>query len=118
MGSHFRTLTGLQWSRDGSQLVFAGFTGSSAPNIFILDVARDELDAVSQRVADPAFTPAMSPDGQQVIFAAQPFRAVGQSFEPAGDSNLWLVDDLGSNPAQVTADQGNNYDPAWQPLFR
>ena len=117
-GLAFQTITGLQWSRDGSQLVFAGFTGASAPNIFILDVARDELQAVSQRVADPAFTPAMSPDGQQIVFAAQPFRAAGQSFEPAGDFNLWLVDDLGSNPAQLSADQGNNYDPAWQPLFR
>ncbi|MCB9154074.1 MAG: hypothetical protein H6649_08475 [Caldilineae bacterium] len=52
-----------------------------------------------------------------MVFAAQPYRAVGQNFEPSGDSNLWLVDDLGSDPTQVTADQGNNYDPAWQPVF-
>ncbi|MEZ4768478.1 MAG: hypothetical protein R2844_08630 [Caldilineales bacterium] len=117
-GLGFQAISDLSWSRDGSRLIFSGFTGGSAPNIVILDVARDELDAVSQRVADPAFTPVMSPDGTQVVFAAQPYRASGQGFEPAGDSNLWLVDDLGSDPAQVTADQGNNFDPAWQPVFR
>ena len=116
-GLGFQAISGLSWSRDGSRLVFSGFTGGSAPNIVILDVALDALDAVSQRVADPAFTPAISPDGTQVVFAAQPYRAVGQNFEPSGDSNLWLVDDLGSDPTQVTADQGNNYDPAWQPVF-
>ncbi|MCB9154075.1 MAG: PD40 domain-containing protein [Caldilineae bacterium] len=64
-GLGFQAISGLSWSRDGSRLVFSGFTGGSAPNIVILDVALDALDAVSQRVADPAFTPPCRPTGRK-----------------------------------------------------
>ena len=117
-GLAFQAINGLQWSRDGSQLVFGGFTGASTPDIYVLDAQLDELDAVSQQVADPAFEPALSPDGAQIVFQAQPFRASGQGFEPAGDANLYLVDHLGDDAVQLTDQQGNNYDAAWQPVFR
>lgn len=117
-GMGFQFISDLQWSRDGSRLAFSGFTGASAPDIYVLDVQLDQVESVSQRLQEPAFTPALSPDGELIVFAAQPFRAVGQSFEPAGDSNLYLVDSLGSDLVQVTADQGNNSDPVWQPVFR
>ena len=117
-GLSFQTIQGLAWNLAGDHLVFSGFTGASAPNIFVLETASDQAHALSQQVPDPAFQPAWSPDGRQVVFTAQAFRAAGQSFEPTGDSEMYVVDDLGSNPTRLTENQGNNTDPAWQPLYQ
>lgn len=108
---------GLTWSNDASRLLFMGGTGNSAPEIYSLNVNKDTLTSLTQRVVDPAFTPAWSPDGRQAVFVVQEFRPSGGDFVPAGDSNLFVADDIGSSTRQLTENLGNNSQPAWQPMY-
>ncbi|MEA3337999.1 MAG: hypothetical protein U9R25_19085 [Chloroflexota bacterium] len=116
-GLGFEFLTRMSWHPDGNRLIFMGGTGNSAPDIYSLDIADDELTNLSQRVADPAFVPVWSPDGRQAAFVSQHYTASGRGFVPDGDMLIHLVDDLGSATTQITEDQGNNSQPAWQPVY-
>lgn len=107
----------LQWSNDGSRLLFMGGTGNSAPEIYSLDVTADALTSLTRRIADPAFTPAWSPDNRLAAFVVQSYRATSQGFQPSGDANLFVTDDLGAAATQLTQGQGNNTQPAWQPIY-
>jgi dipeptidyl aminopeptidase/acylaminoacyl peptidase len=110
-------ISDLNWSPDGTRLLFMGSTGASAPEVYSLDVAQDALTSLTQRVASPAFTPAWAPDGAWAVFVVQDYRPSGQGYVPSGNADLFLADDLGAGSQQLTQDQGNNTLPAWQPVF-
>jgi Tol biopolymer transport system component len=116
-GLGLRFVDRLAWSNDASRLLFMGGTGNSAPEIYSLNVGEDTLTSLTQRIVDPAFTPAWSPDGRHAVFVVQEFRASSGDFVPAGDSNLFVADDIGSSTEQLTENMGNNGQPAWQPLY-
>lgn len=49
--------------------------------------------------------------------SGQPAHPPARGYMPAGDANLFLVDNLGGTVTQLTEDQGSNNQPAWQPVF-
>jgi Tol biopolymer transport system component len=58
--------------------------------------------------ADPQIDsdPAWSPDGTQIAF---------QSNRSVGELNIWVMDDDGTNPVQLTSNVNEDRHPAWSP---
>jgi Tol biopolymer transport system component len=116
-GLGLSSVNNLSWDPQGGRLLFMGSTGVSAPEIYALDVVEDTLNNLTQRVDLPAFLPVWSPDGREVAFWLQEYQRSGQEFVPVGNADIFLADDLGAATTQLTQDQGNNTQPAWQPVY-
>jgi len=105
------------WSPDGRQVAFVRDRQAGAKlqpgDVFGQFVDGDvwTLDLASGReskIAESAFDPAYSPDGQRI--------AVDASW--AGPRRIWLLDREGHNPQQITTDTSeeiNHIAPAWSP---
>jgi serine/threonine protein kinase len=89
---------------DGNEIFFA----SRRENAFFLYSMNSDGTAVS-RFGSPTVSglaaPAVSPDGQHVVFTAA----------DAGSQNLWIAARDESNLIQLTHTSGNNVDPVWSP---
>lgn len=60
-----------------------------------------DLDSASSRQVKGIVSPALSPDGKQIVFEAL--------------NQLWLLDVAGGKPRQLTNDKYYKEDPAWSP---
>jgi hypothetical protein len=104
---------GLDWSPDGSALVFP----ESSPNdrrswIALLSLA----DLTTRPLTSPPpqerdLTPAFSPDGSKVVFARGSFASFG------GGKDLFVVPVAGGEPKRLTFDNTSRW-PVWTPNGR
>ena len=105
------------WSPDGKQVAFVRaqqpdvklqpgdvFGMYQDGDVWVLDLA----SGTETKLAESAFNPAYSPDGQRI--------AVDASW--AGPRRIWVLDRQGHNPQQVTTDTSEevaHVAPAWSP---
>lgn len=105
------------WSPDGKRIAFVRARQPSVKlqpadvfgwfqdgDIWELDLASGE----ESKLAENAFNPAYSPDGQHI--------AVDASW--AGPRRIWLLDHQGHNPQQITTDTSEefaHFAPSWSP---
>jgi Tol biopolymer transport system component len=105
------------WSPDGNVIVFVRShrrDGKLEPgDVFGVhsggDIWRFDLAVGKEiRIVEDAFNPSFSPDGRQIAFDAS----------WAGPRRIWIADDAGRNPQQITFDDSEAVDhivPRWSP---
>ncbi len=93
----------LDWSRDGSRLLFVS---NQSGNDDIWSMAATGGDEV-QLTADPGIdtTPRWSPDGSKIAFSS----------DRSGNFDIWVMDATGANARQLTIDPGAEQEPSWSP---
>ena len=97
--------SGGAWDRSGRSFVLATLRdGRAALTVFDMPDGgiRQELLVPS---VDQIFSPAWSPDGQQIVFSAQ----------KGGFTDLYLIDVRSGALKQITADAYSDLQPAWSP---
>jgi TolB protein len=106
-GSNLRRLSfegdyndGAAWSPEGDTLVYASRRGGR------FEIARTELATGETTVLTSGGGsnegPCFAPDGRKIAFTSS----------RGGGPQIWVMDEDGSNPRQLT-DQGRNETPAW-----
>jgi len=114
-GSGLRRLTGpelsvawLDWSPDGSKVVFSGFDtkeeGLIPPDLYVIDVRGSELKRLT---FDGGYgQPRWSPDSQRIAFELSPGRT-----EPFG---IYVMNADGSGKHRLTPDTSPSDPPLWR----
>jgi Tol biopolymer transport system component len=91
------------WDPAGQRLTYSVIPASTNPGIFVLDVT---TLAVKQLTFAPGFTdawPSFSPDGTKIAYAHY----------VSGSADIWIMNDDGSNPKQITTNVANDSWPKW-----
>ncbi len=108
LDSGHRTLVGIGrgavWSPDSAQIVFSQLDGE----ISMVNVDGSGLTRLGRK----GFTPAMSPDGNKIVFVV-----TEKTLNPRkhGPDNLYLMDSDGSNYVRLTSSPTDEGSPAWSP---
>jgi Tol biopolymer transport system component/predicted Ser/Thr protein kinase len=90
----------VEWSGDGSELIFSGSSGSNNPTLW--RIPRRGGRAV--RVLVPAVgSPRWSPDGKWIAFDGY----------AGGSSDIYVIASDGGNWRRLTSDPGNEVHPSW-----
>ncbi|MPZ92725.1 MAG: hypothetical protein GEU68_14080 [Actinobacteria bacterium] len=91
------------WSPDGTKLAFAARRNAGeASVIYMMNADGSTLSAVMEDARDPAW----SPDGTKIAFAS----------DRDGDSEIYVMSPDGSEVMQLTNNDFQDSDPAWQPI--
>jgi sugar lactone lactonase YvrE len=91
------------WSPDGSKIAFAARrTGEETASIYVMNADGSGLSAVMEDSAEPSW----SPDGTKIAFASS----------GGGDSEIYVMSPDGSEVMQLTDNDFQDSDPAWQPI--
>jgi hypothetical protein len=91
------------WSPDGSKIAFAARrNGEEAASIFVMNADGSGLSAVMEDGAGPSW----SPDGTEIAFASA----------RDGDSEIYVMSPDGSGVTQLTDNDLQDSEPAWQPI--
>ncbi|MBX3051282.1 MAG: PD40 domain-containing protein [Caldilineaceae bacterium] len=100
---------GLAWLPDGSGFVIANFLQQfSTPvksNLFYIDLVNESIYQLTTYESEYAFSPSVSPDGQQVIFHYAP------NLEPGSSATLRIIPLSGGEATQFGP--SNIAHPAW-----
>jgi WD40 repeat protein len=101
--SDTKAISGLDWSPDGTHLVFSSTRGGDS-DIWAIPASGG---TPIQLAHDPdiEFTPCWSPDGSQIAFASR----------RAGELDIWFMASTGEDPVQVTFGPGAKRGPSWSP---
>jgi Tol biopolymer transport system component len=99
---------GLAWSPDGKNLAYnitQKQAGSSATDIFILNLADKQVKQITQSGMHKSYDPQWSPDSKRIVYY----------FEKGdGHDQIWLTDVNGSFHRNLTSDTStHNYFPSW-----
>jgi Tol biopolymer transport system component len=107
------TITGLDWSPDGSRLAWT--LGNSGDGVTVLTLASG--DTLRLPAPAPASSPAWSPDGRNIAVAVgNPQFIFGTGyFGNSGASAIWIVHVDGKAPTRVAPDSALNDSPQWSP---
>ncbi len=92
------------WSPDGTRYAFAAKAGE-ADNLVILDVPHDRVVARLNLGLDAITNPSWAPDGRRLVFTGY----------DGGWSDLYVVDQDGSNLRRLTDDRYADLLPVWSP---
>ena len=105
----FTSLTGVAWSRDGTQLAYTRYSGG----LFVVPVAGGEPVRVA--APDQSASSAWAPDGSHVaVSAGNPTFAFGTGyFGNVGISSIWVVPVVGGRAIRITDDASLNASPQW-----
>jgi TolB protein len=91
------------WSPDGSKIAFAARrNGEETVSIYVMNADGSGLSAVMEDGGDPAW----SPDGAKIAFASA----------RDGDYEIYVMSPDGSEVMQLTDNDFQDSDPAWQPI--
>ena len=95
----------IGWSPDSKYLVFdANAPGDRPPRLWLVPVECGDVRPLVPEVV-PAWQPALSPDGEWVVFAT--FRG--------GRSDVWKAKLNGDSLTQITDDPATDHHPQWSP---
>ncbi len=94
----------LQWSPDGTQLLFVGQQRGGREDLFVI---RPDGSDLRQLTTHPAsdLEPAWSPDGQHIVFVSM----------RDGNKELYTVSANGTGLTRLTYTPGHETNPAWKP---
>jgi dipeptidyl aminopeptidase/acylaminoacyl peptidase len=101
--SDTKAISGLDWSPDGTHLVFSSTRGGDS-DIWAIPASGG---TPMQLAHDPDidFTPSWSPDGSRIAFASR----------RTGELDIWFMASTGEDPVQVTFGPGAKRGPSWSP---
>lgn len=92
------------WSADGTRIAFAARRdGQETSVIYVMNADGSGFTAVMEDAGDPAW----SPDGTKIAFASA----------KDGDSEIYMMSPDGSEVVQLTNNDLEDSDPAWQPVL-
>ena len=95
---------GVSWFPDGTRVAFAGKTvASESYDIYVMKLGA--ADTALQPILTDAIQPAISPDGQSLAFTTH----------RDGNLELYIADNYGRNPRNLTLDKGFDAHPFWSP---
>ena len=102
-----------RWSPDSTRIVFQRHPDGGPPQVFVMNA---NGTGVQQLTSHPygALLPSWSPDSKKIVFAAPP-EVPGS----AGELEVWVMNDNGSNQHQVTSCTANGIkctSPDWHPV--
>lgn len=91
------------WSPDRTKIAFAGRRNAEeASVIYVINADGSGLNAVMEDAVDPAW----SPDGTKIAFTS----------DKDGDSEIYVMSPDGNDVRQLTNNDLQDSDPAWQPV--
>lgn len=103
------SLSSPNWSPDGSKIVFSGISYAGLSDLYIVDIASEEL----QRLTNDFYydrDPAWSPDGTAIAFSSD------RSYHGKhGKLNLFVYNLKNGNIKYLTSGDHNDYSPSWSP---
>jgi TolB protein len=96
------------WSSDARAIAYSGFRNNAAPDILLSHIYSGVLQNLTKgRLPSGGHLPVFSPDGKQLLFAAQP---------PGGGAHdLHVMDVDGSNLRRLTTHPDSETAPTWSP---
>ncbi|MDH5647580.1 MAG: hypothetical protein OEZ01_16335, partial [Candidatus Heimdallarchaeota archaeon] len=101
------------WSRDGKKIAFAS-SRLGNHSIFVMNANGKNINKITSNDYTDYF-PAWSPDGKQIAFSSnRPFDEDNTYFDYLG-SNIFIMNEDGSNIIPITADAYSNSNPDWSP---
>ncbi|HEY2806998.1 MAG TPA: hypothetical protein VGI92_14155 [Gemmatimonadales bacterium] len=97
------------WSPDRSSVVFSGLTFSGSSDLYVLHLAGDSLERLTNdRYNDT--DPSYSPDGKQIVFSSD-----RTPFGPDGGANLFIMDLATKQTRYLTYGNWRDKGPRWTP---
>lgn len=87
---------GLNWSRDGKQIVFTIAENTYSSNIWTIDVETQKMRQLTFDENKRNWQPIFTPDNQSIIFSS----------DRSGNSHIWQMDMDGGNLRQITEGSG------------
>lgn len=94
----------LQWSPDGSRLLFVGQQRGGQEDLFVVAPDGSNLRQLTTHPASD-LEPAWSPDGQHIVFVST----------RDGNKELYTIAADGTDLTRLTATPGNETEPSWKP---
>jgi Tol biopolymer transport system component len=81
-------------------------------DLWVVDLASGERERLTSGELERLESPRWSPDGKRLAFAAEP-RATAT--DPAPSYDIYVLDPATRERQRITANAGNNFEPAWSP---
>lgn len=86
-----------EWSPDGSQIAYQGFSSNGASQVFIANADGSNAQMISSQDFSSARQPSWSPDGTYITFL--------ELANSESSDAIWIVKTDGSNPIKLTDDE-------------
>jgi len=106
-------ISGISWSPDSRYLAFGniGHSGEGT-DIYQIDIQTKQITNLSRDFPGRDEYPTWSPDGSLIAFASD------RGVEAETTLNIWIMDSNGTNPRNLTSNDGDGWHdtmPAWSP---